>query len=223
MPDMKNRREFLKNGLIVCLGAGGVLSGCAAHSVPQSGSDRWGLIIDMERCTGCQSCMVACKLQSHTVSGRFHTTVADREVFKGDRNTLDFTTNMCRHCSNAPCVSACPSGAAYKDISGLVLTDWNRCDGNGACIQACPYHVRFADPRFENRADKCDLCVVRLNQGLFPACVENCPSGARIFGRFDSPEEEFARYLALWDIPTTEAQRRSAVIIHYSEKKGPAE
>lgn len=216
---MENRREFLKNGLLLCLGAGGMLSHRAAYSFSHEAEAQWGLIIDTRRCMGCQACMVACKLQSQTAQGRFHTTIYDREIAGNPHSAVHFEVNLCRHCSNAPCVSACTTGAAFKHASGLVLTDWQRCDGNGACINACPYNARFADPRFENRADKCDLCFQRLARGLVPACVENCSAGARIFGRFDAPKGEFAHYLTRLAIPAADNQRPAGVIIHYPNPK----
>nr|WP_319393759.1 4Fe-4S dicluster domain-containing protein [uncultured Desulfobacter sp.] len=194
---MENRRQFIKNGLIFCLGTGAaVVATGRAHAFSSRDTGKWGMIIDAARCSGCQSCMVACKLQNHTVEGRFNTRITDQETGTFPNTALDFKADICRHCNPAPCVEACPTGAAFVHPTGIVLTDWQKCDGNGACIDACPYDARFHDPRFNNKTDKCDLCLDRINQGLVPACVENCPSNARIFGRFDKPEGEFADYLS---------------------------
>ncbi len=194
---MENRREFLKNGLILCLGAGGLMGTVSrVAAFPHADDARWGMIIDTSRCSGCQSCMVACKLQNKTAEGHFNTSVRGLETGDYPNATFIFDTHICRHCTDAPCVSACPTGAAFVHESGLVMTDWNRCDGNGACMDACPYDARFHDSRFSEKTDKCDLCLDRISQGLVPACVENCPSNARIFGRIDKPEGEFAAYLS---------------------------
>ena len=214
---MENRRQFIKNGLVLCLGAGGALAGGTAPAFPSTGTKRWGMIIDNARCSGCQSCMVACKLQNNTSHGNFNTTITERESGTYPNAGLRFEAGLCRHCTDAPCVSACPTGAAFVHESGLVMTDWNRCDGNGTCIDACPYEARFHDVRFDNKTDKCDLCLDRISQGLVPACVENCSSGARIFGRLDKPEGEFARYLK--SIPAS-LRKKSAVFIIAADKKG---
>lgn len=213
---MENRREFLKNGLVFCLGTGGLLAARQACAFPDTGSAKWGLIIDIDRCIGCQSCMVACKLQNRTAPDRFNTTITAAETGDDGQAKIYFTPELCRHCSDAPCVAACATGAAFVHPSGLVMTDWQRCDGNGACIGACPYNARFADPRFSNRTDKCDLCINLLAQGLAPACVENCPTGARIPGRFDAPEGEFAQYLK----QTKPSKPGTAVILHPQQRKG---
>jgi len=217
---MESRRQFIKNGLIVVIGAGGLSMG-AAHAdafLPSTGK-KWGMIIDVSRCLGCQSCMVACKLQNKTVNGHFNTAVHDREEGQYPAAKFTFDVQICHHCASAPCVDACPTGAAFTHESGLVLTDWNWCDGNGTCIDACPFDARFHDARFNGKADKCDLCLGRISQNLVPACVENCPSNARIFGRFDQPEGEFKKYLSLI---SPEAQKTGAVhIISKTTKKEP--
>ncbi|BBO92003.1 4Fe-4S dicluster domain-containing protein [Desulfosarcina ovata] len=219
---METRRQFIKNGLILCLGSGGVLASQTVHAFPETGPARWGMIIDMTRCTGCQSCMVACKLQNRTVPGEFNTRIDEHEVGDGAHARIAFSASLCVHCSDAPCVEACGTGAAFIHPSGLVLTDWNRCDGNGACIDACPYGARFHDSRFGGRVDKCDLCIDRLDQGLAPACVENCSPGARIFGRFDRPEGEFARYLDIINPKRPATGRNTAVLFHGMAKEEQA-
>lgn len=219
---MDGRRQFIKNGLLLCLGAGGAVISQGCSTFPPSHGQTWAMIIDPSRCSGCQSCMVACKLQSRTAKERFNTTITATEGRDDGQAKIYFTPQLCRHCSDAPCVAACPTGAAFIHSSGLVMTDWQRCDGNGACIEACPYDARFADPRFSNRADKCDLCIHRLTEGLVPACVENCPTEARIFGRFDAPEGEFARYLQqIKEIKQTPpSEFKTAVIFHPPHRKG---
>lgn len=192
---MENRRQFIKNGLLLCLGTGGILLSETACRVPDSGGRSWGMVIDQSRCSGCQSCMIACKLQNNTAPEAFNTKITEEEKGSYPNAKITFTAGLCHHCINAPCVSVCPTGAAYVHESGLVMTDWNKCDGNGACVEACPYDARFHDDRFGGKTDKCDLCINRVSQGLKPACVENCPTGARIFGRLDKPEGEFAAYL----------------------------
>lgn len=216
---MENRRQFLKNGLMLCLGTGGVIISSRRYAFSTENSARWGMIIDTSRCTGCQSCMVACKLQNNTAPRKFNTRIEEREIGKWPQARIKFKPVMCLHCADAPCVKACDTKAAFIHESGIVMTDWNLCDGNGACIKACPYNARFHDKRFAGRVDKCDLCINRIEQGLTPACVENCPSGARIFGRFDNPQGEFGDYLQHFKEDNTEAFGKSAVIYHSRNKE----
>lgn len=216
---MDNRRQFIKNGLLLCLGASGAVISRGCRTFPKSHGQTWAMIIDPSRCSGCQSCMVACKLQNNTAPEKFNTKITEKEEGTYPKARIYFAVSMCVHCNDAPCVFACPTKAAFIHESGLVLTDWNLCDGNGACIDACPYDVRFHDSRFDGKTDKCDLCINRIIQGLNPACVGNCSSGARMFGRLDNPEGEFAAYLE--KIPARERHKRSVHIIA-SNTKGAA-
>ncbi len=119
-----------------------------------------------------------------------------------------------------PCVKACPEfpgerakfktsdgktiryrkGATYKRPDGIVLIDKEKCIGCGKCIDACPYGVRSFDPFVkagakptEQAADKCDLCVHRVDNGLEPSCVNTCQGRARIFGDLNDPESEISK------------------------------
>lgn len=192
----QNRRTFLKNGLIICLGSGGAIQAVKrAGAFPSSAGQRWGMIIDLKRCTGCQSCVIACKLQNHTVENRFNTHIQEKEIGKFPESRVAFTPIQCNQCENPPCLPACPENAIFKLENGIVATDWNLCAGHGDCIEACPYGARFPDKRFGGKADKCDFCMDRLTRGLEPACVEACASKARIWGDFDAPGGELGRYL----------------------------
>jgi len=75
----------------------------------------------------------------------------------------------------------CPVGASFRTPDGVVLVDSERCIGCGYCVQACPYGSRFLDER-TGCAHKCTWCYHRITKGLKPACVEVCPTGARLFG-----------------------------------------
>ncbi|MEH0021460.1 MAG: 4Fe-4S dicluster domain-containing protein [Desulfobacter sp.] len=207
---METRRQFIKNGLFICMGTGAILGVAPKTAFPASGEKQWGMVIDSKRCSGCQACMVACKLQSATAPDCFNTRIREAEMGTYPDTGLAFFADLCRHCARPACVDACPSGAAAVHPSGLVMTDWGRCNGCGECIDACPFQARFSDPRFSNRADKCDLCIYRITRGMAPACVENCASGARIFGRLDTPQGEFARYLGTI---SHKARKESAVFI----------
>jgi len=122
-----------------------------------------------------------------------------------------------------PCVKACPEypgkrmtfttaggekiryrgGATYKRPDGLVLIDAELCIGCGKCIDACPYGVRSFNPFVKagkeptkQAADKCDMCVERIANGIDPSCVNTCQGRARIFGDLNDPDSEVARLVA---------------------------
>jgi Fe-S-cluster-containing dehydrogenase component len=97
-----------------------------------------------------------------------------------------FVPKLCNECADSPCSKACPVGAAFESPDGVALVDKNYCIGCGFCIQSCPFGCRFLNP-ITRCADKCTLCYHRITKGLRPACVEVCPTGARIFGDLKSP------------------------------------
>jgi Fe-S-cluster-containing dehydrogenase component len=97
-----------------------------------------------------------------------------------------FVPKLCNLCEHSPCVQACPVGATFDSPDGVVLVDPNYCIGCGFCIQACPYGCRFLHPETKT-AEKCTLCYHRITRGLKPACVEVCPTEARIFGDLKNP------------------------------------
>ena len=162
---------------------------------------QWAMVIDLDRCMGCQSCVIACKVENHTAPGRFLTRIIRREVGAPPHLRLVSVPVLCLHCTAPECLPSCPNGAIRRLPGGMVVTDWDRCKGDGSCVGACPHGARFQDPRFGNKADSCDLCLHRLAKGLLPACVEACPSGARVFGDLLHPQGEFLSYLQGLDLP----------------------
>lgn len=97
-----------------------------------------------------------------------------------------FVPKLCNLCEHSPCSQACPVGATFDTPDGVVLVDPEYCIGCGFCIQACPYGCRFMNPD-THTAEKCTLCYHRITRGLKPACVEVCPTQARIFGDLKNP------------------------------------
>lgn len=97
-----------------------------------------------------------------------------------------FVPKLCNLCENSPCTQACPVGATFDSPDGVVLIDPKYCIGCGFCIQACPYGCRFLNPETKT-AEKCSLCYHRITRGLKPACVEICPTEARVFGDLKNP------------------------------------
>jgi len=199
---MPTRRSFIKNGLVIIAGAAGA-AGATAAALPAGaafpetpGKARYAMIVNPNRCMGCDACMAACALQNKTASEYFLTSVLESETGAYPASRPVFMPIACNQCENPPCLPACPHKAISKLKNGVVVTDWNLCAGDGSCIAACPFGARFMDPRFQ-KADKCDFCLDRLAAGLEPACVECCPSGARTFGNIDAPEGLFAEALKL--------------------------
>ena len=111
------------------------------------------------------------------------TTVDRKDILKSF-----FVPKLCNLCEASPCTQVCPVGATFDTPDGAVLVDPKYCIGCGFCIQACPYGCRFLNPETRT-AEKCTLCYHRITRGLKPACVEVCPTEARIFGDLKNPVE----------------------------------
>jgi len=102
---------------------------------------RYGMVIDLDRCTGCRACMESCKVENNTPEATFWMYVFRFEEGEYPDTRVRFMPRPCMHCDNAPCVKVCPVGARYKREDGLVATDWERCIGCRYCEVACPYGV----------------------------------------------------------------------------------
>ena len=108
---------------------------------------RYGMVIDLERCYGCRSCMEACKVENNTPQAAFWMYVFRFEEGEYPNSRIYFMPRPCMHCDNPPCVKVCPVGARYKREDGMVATDWGRCIGCRYCAVACPYGVNYFNPR----------------------------------------------------------------------------
>ena len=104
---------------------------------------RYGMVIDLDKCTGCRACMVACKVENNTPEGNFWMYVFRFEDGEFPNSRVWFMPRPCQHCDNAPCVKVCPVGARFKREDGLTATDFDRCIGCRYCEVACPYGVNY--------------------------------------------------------------------------------
>ncbi len=172
------------------------------------------LVIDLNVCVGCHACVTSCKqwntsgtaghLSDHEPYGEnplgvFFNRVQTYEVGQFPQTQTVHFPKSCLHCEEPPCVPVCPTGASYKrKEDGIVLVDSDKCIGCKYCSWACPYGAREYD---EDRGvmTKCTLCVDRIYDESIPApqrrpaCVNACPTNARLFGDVHDPESEVSR------------------------------
>ena len=153
---------------------------------------RWGMLIDLNKCIGCQACTVACKFENNVAEGNFRTWVVDVELGSYPDTRRAFLPRLCNHCERPSCIEVCPAGATWQRRDGVVEVDYDLCWGCGACVEACPYDARFLDP-VTKTANKCNFCSQRIDQGLLPACVESCVGGARQFADLNDPNDPATR------------------------------
>jgi Fe-S-cluster-containing dehydrogenase component len=138
-----------------------------------------------------------------------------------ERDTLRsfFVPKLCNQCENPPCVQVCPVGATFVTEDGVVLVDKDRCIGCRYCIQACPYGARYLHP-VTHTADKCTFCYHRVVRGLLPACVEVCPTQARIFGDLKSPASPLVRLRRMSKIHVLKPYLNTRPKVFYTDLDG---
>ena len=219
-----SRRKFLRSAAVItgtALGYSLLKSSrfLLYGAEPEDKNLPWyGIVIDIAKCIGCGNCAKACKsendvpvepfffrtwVEQYTVKNDgsvsitspnggidgFTQSVPDEEIFKSF-----FVPKMCNHCSKSPCDQVCPVGATYKSPEGVVLVDDKYCIGCRYCVQACPYGCRFIHPE-KKVASKCTLCYNRLKKDLGPACMEVCPTNARMYGNLRDRNSEIVKFL----------------------------
>jgi len=188
------------------------------------GHYHWGMVINLNKCIGCEYCVRACSATNDVASDKPWNIVKEEQSSSGH---LFYFSRPCLHCQDAPCVEVCPVQATYVRDDGIVIMDYDRCIGCRYCEVACPYDARKFN--WEDRTDtneyiptwgiaeverrprgvieKCTFCVHRIDAGLqsglvpgvdpeaTPACVNACPVGARTFGNLHDPDSPVSRII----------------------------
>ena len=94
-------------------------------------------------------------------------------------------SDVCKHCANAPCLEACPTGSIIRTEFDTVYVQQDICNGCGYCVVACPFGVIARDQYGDRKAHKCTLCYDRLKEGFEPACAKVCPTDSIQFGEVE--------------------------------------
>ena len=155
---------------------------------------KWGMVVDLDKCTGCQACVVACQAENNQPINtedlfherRAHEWIRIERYWEGEYPDIKarFMPVMCQHCDAAPCEPVCPVYATYHNDEGLNVQVYNRCVGTRYCANNCPYNVRFfnfwtpewpeslrnqlnPDVTVRSRGimEKCTFCVQRIRRG----------------------------------------------------------
>jgi len=159
---------------------------------------RWGMVIDLDRCTGCQACVVACR-QENNVSfagekdaklgrARFWMNLVSEVKGTYPDVKMHFIPVPCMHCDRPPCTIVCPVAATYRNPEGIVAQVYPRCIGVRMCISNCPYTVRYFNwyapswpeeyqkglnpdvyQRRKGITEKCNFCIQRIRRAKMVA------------------------------------------------------
>ncbi len=153
----------------------------------------WAMVVDLDRCTGCQACVIACQAENNIpineedkfLRRRAMEWIRIERYWEGEFPNVKarFIPLLCQHCGNAPCEPVCPVYATYHNNEGLNVQVYNRCVGTRYCANNCPYQVRFfnfwepvwpetlrnqlnPDVTVRSRGimEKCTFCVQRIRR-----------------------------------------------------------
>lgn len=168
------------------------------------GNHKWAMAVDVDKCTGCQACVLACQVENNiplNTQDRFERNrsiswIRVERYWEGEFPDVKarFIPILCQHCENAPCEPVCPVYASYHNSEGLNVQVYNRCVGTRYCANGCPYIVRFfnywepvwpeslrnhlnPDVTIRSRGimEKCTFCVHRIRRGVRQARSEGRP------------------------------------------------
>jgi formate dehydrogenase iron-sulfur subunit len=191
-----------------------------AHVLTEPGKS-YGFFTDTTVCIGCKACEVACKEwnnlpadnigltgQSYDNTGALsantwrHVAFVEKAGSQGsgvrenDQQAFQsgwlMMSDVCKHCHNAPCLEACPTGALFRTEFDTVVVQQDICNGCGYCVPACPFGVVDLST-LDGKAHKCTLCYDRLKGGLEPACAKSCPTDSIQFGELGDLQARAAR------------------------------
>ncbi len=174
---------------------------------------QYGFVFDQSRCMGCNACTVACKDWNQVKPGlvRWRKHKGHEKTNEGydvisQTSALETVENLvmsCNHCDRPACIKACSSNAISKDVNtGIVSIDREKCIGVLACVSACPFGaIGIADDHQEpekqggwqiaHPAQKCNMCIDRVNDGQEPVCVASCVGRAIHWGPIDKLKRDY--------------------------------
>ena len=175
-----------------------------------------GFVIDHSKCIGCHACTVACKSENQVPVGSFRTWVKYTETGEFPTVKRSFAVLRCNQCTDAPCVTICPTNALSKRMDGIVDVNPKACIGCKSCMQGCPYDALYINPD-KGTAEKCHFCAHRTEQGLAPACAIVCPTEAIIPGDFHDPNSRVSQMKREFELTARKTEAGTGPNVFYRE------
>lgn len=179
---------------------------------------RYGMMIELDKCIGCQACVAACKERWDSGPGAHRDWVHEYVRGSREQRTLELTffPGLCNQCEGHPCTTECPTGATFANDKGVVMVDSDLCIGCGNCVPMCPYDARTVD-NAKQVVEKCNLCAPYVARGEQPACVQTCLAECRHFGDLDDPKSPAATMIAARQAkPLTSAEVKIGPKVYYA-------
>lgn len=168
---------------------------------------RYGLVININKCTGCYNCFLTCRDEfagndyppyaaAQPMTGMNWIRVIEKERGQYPKVKVAYTPLTCMHCENPGCMKVARDGAIYRRPDGIIIIDPIKAKGQSQIVNGCPYRVIEWNEE-KQMPQKCILCAHMLDKGeKVPRCVESCPTGALVFGDLDNPQSEIAKLVA---------------------------
>jgi len=183
---------------------------------------QYGFFFDQSRCSGCHACAVACKNWNGLPPGALkYLRIYEYEKGSFPNVRMHFHWVACYHCEEPACVSGCPCEAIHKEEKyGAVLIDSERCNGCRICYDVCPYGAPvFDSDDSETKAQKCTMCIDRLELGEQPICVLACPTRALDFGPLSALAMRYGDRRDLENMPSSQTTRPAIIFKPHTEKR----
>ncbi|MDR2870380.1 MAG: 4Fe-4S dicluster domain-containing protein [Deferribacteraceae bacterium] len=184
-----------------------------------------GMLIRTDRCIGCQTCVITCKVNKMVPGEQYYSRVETQgnEMYVATKQpdgkvTMKFIPQNCNHCEEPKCAAACPVGAIGINELQAVYVDRMLCDSVAACVAACPYGNITLDSEY-NKAAKCDFCSDRVLNGEEPYCVLSCPTKARIIGDLDDPESAVSQIIRNENATVLKPEENTKPKVYYTGLK----
>jgi Fe-S-cluster-containing dehydrogenase component len=188
---------------------------------------RYGMVIDLSKCTACYCCFTACKDEywendyppysaGQPRTGQFWINPIKKERGEYPYIKVAYMPMLCQQCGSAPCMKAAKDGAVVRKRNGVVIIDPKKAVGQKQIVKACPYGVIFWNEE-KKLPQKCTLCAHRIAEGKVPRCAQICPSGCITFGDFDDPESEVSKLLAAGKAEVFHPEWKTKPNIYYAD------
>ncbi len=209
----------------------GLLEGMTIVAPPPA-REPMGFFTDSTLCIGCKACEVACKQWNALPSDGMewsgqsydntlhlsdttwrHVSFTEQALPDGGVRWL-FNSDVCKHCTAAPCQEACPTGALIRNEYDDVYVQQDVCNGCGYCVAACPFGV-LGRSRSDGIVHKCTLCYDRQRDGLEPACAKSCPTDSIQFGPVSELKER-----ARWRVEELHARGQTEAYLYGADDAG---
>jgi Fe-S-cluster-containing dehydrogenase component len=168
---------------------------------------RYGMVIDIKKCTGCYNCFLTCRDEfagndypgyalGQPMTGMNWIRLIEKERGQYPKVKVAYTPLICMQCDEAGCMKVAQNGAVYRRKDGIVMIDPEKAKGQKQIVGGCPYRVIEWNEE-KQVAQKCIFCAHMLDKGeKVPRCVESCPTGALAFGDLDDPESIVSKLIA---------------------------